>query len=282
MTDYEVFVPTYNRPQPAIIQMLDKDEHLRLTLCVRDDVDLAMYAELPHQDRIDWMFLGTGIKDIGETRRRILDKAKDRTKFCIMLDDGLTNITSKFNDSISKCIQDAISWMKYYDAFCYTFYRLGNHFLGVSEIDNLFVGPPLQAFIINTEKAKRLGINFQPMDVCGLEDIAFFIDAVKKGQLFVSDQTIFIEGKLPNVLIDGGNHDSIDKLKFEKERDESHKRLMKYIGPMYGVMLTKKYRTSLKQVLTYCRIDYAYFRDCLFYHKQENMKIVENQFRIED
>lgn len=282
MISYEVFVPTYNRPCPAIVEMLDKDESLRLTFCVRDDVDLSIYADLPHKDRINWLFLGTGINDIGETRRRILDKAKNRTKFCVMLDDGLTNITSKCNDSISKCIQDAIQWMEYYDAFCYTFYRLGNHFLGVSENDKVFVGPPLQAFIINTEKAKQLDINFQPMDICGLEDIAFFIDAVKKQQLFVSDQSIYIEGKLPNVLTKGGNHDSIDKLKFEKERDESHKRLMKYIGPMYGVMFTKKYRESLNQVLTYCRIDYSYFRDCLFTHKDKNSKIINNQFKMED
>lgn len=284
MTEYEVFVPTYNRPRPAILQMLDKDENLRLTFCVRSDVDLSIYAGIPHQDRIDWMFLGSNIEDIGETRHRILQYSAKRTKRCIMLDDGLTNIYDKTdsNKSISDCILDAIKLMDKYDAFCYTFYRDGNHFLGVSEDDEVFVGPPLQAFMIDTKKAIDLGIYFWTMKICGLEDIAFFTDAVKKGQLFVSNQSICIDGKLPNVLIEGGNHSDIDKLKFEIERDKSHKILSNYIGKMYGVMFTKKYRQSLGQLLTYCRIDYSYFRDCLYTYKEENKQIVENHFMMED
>lgn len=283
---YEVYVPTHGRKRPAIVEMLTKDENLRLIFCVREEV-IDLYDDLKKEfeGRIEILNLGTDIHDLGETRRRILHMAENRCEYCIMLDDGLTDIRDKYNqyDSISDCIGCAIKMMLSEDAFCYTFFREGNRFLGVSDDDKYFVGLPLQAFIIDTKKSKEHNIEFKPMSECGLEDVAFFIDSVKEAQIFISDQGIVIEGKLPNVVCAGGSHDTHStKEHFEKHRDEGHKKLMEYIGPMYGVMLTKKYRPSLDQVLTYCRIDFEYFRDCLVYHEKENEQIVKNKFRIEE
>ena len=114
------------------------------------------------------------------------------------------------------------------------------------------------------------------MDVVGLEDIAFLIDAMKEDCVTVSMQHVSIVGKLPNVQITGGNHE-VDE-NFELKRDKSHAILEKYIGDMYGVMYTKKYRRTLNQIVTYCVLDYSYFRDVLVVHRKQNEEIRKTKF----
>ena len=205
-----------------------------------------------------------------------------------MFDDGLTKVSdlSEEDSTISSCIKKAIDFLKkkqkeHKEVFCYTFYRLRNNFLGVHKVDEYFVGFPLQAEIIDLDYIRKYNINFKSMKEVGLEDIAFFVDAVKAGLIFVSNQDIHIEGKLPNTIEKGGSHqEDIDA--FEKKRDNDHKKLMQYVGKMYGIMLTKKYRESLGFCLTYAKIDFSYFRDVLVYHREENKKIIDNKFIIED
>ena len=284
MRDWKVYVPTYGRKTLPILEMLDDDKYLTMSLCVREECK-DDYQEIveAYRDRVRILNLGSGIKDLGETRKRILSIAEEECDYCVMLDDSLTEIYDYLHVlDISVNIERAIGLMKVTNAFCYTFFREGNRFLGVSPTDKYFVGFPLQAFIINTKMAKEHNVNFETMEKCGLEDIAFFADAVKEGLIFVSDQDIRIRGKLPNTLVKGGSHaEHFSKEDFERKRDEGHKKLMEYIGPMYGIMLTKKYRPSLDQVLTYCRIDCEYFRDVLVYHRKENQKIIDSKFRIE-
>lgn len=283
----DIYVPTYGRKSPKILQFL-KDENIRLHLCVRHET-LKEYEHLVSNERISLVDLGTGIEDIGETRKRVVSHCiSEGLKYCIMFDDGLTKISdrTKKDSTISSCIEEAIDFLKrkqkeHEEVFCYTFYRLGNDFLGVHKTDEYFVGFPLQAEIIDLDYIRKYKINFKSMKEVGLEDIAFFVDAVKEGLIFVSDQDINIEGKLPNVIEEGGNHQE-DVTAFEKKRDESHKTLMRYVGNMYGIMLAKKYRESLGFCLTYAKIDFSYFRDVLVFHRKENKKIIDNKFMIED
>lgn len=289
----DIYVPTYKRKNPKILAFL-KDKEIRLHLCVRHETvkdyeHLKSYNRFSIDDRLSIVDLGDGIKDIGETRKKIIEHClSKRLKYCIMFDDGLTNVldlSDKYT-SISTSIKKAINFLKkkqteHKEVFCYTFYRAGNNFLGVDKKDEYFVGFPLQAEIIDLNYIRRYNINFKSMKEVGLEDIAFFVDAVKEGLIFVSDQNICIEGKLPNAIEEGGNHQE-DVKAFEKKRDDSHKQLMSYVGKMYGIMLTKKYRESLGFCLTYAKIDFSYFRDVLVYHRTENKKIIQNKFMIED
>lgn len=283
----DIYVPTYGRKNPKILSLL-RDKNIRLHLCVRHET-LKEYEHLKSYARLSLVDLGTGIEELGETRKRIIEHClNEGLKYCIMFDDGLTKVSdlSDENKTISDSIEEAIKFLKkkqkeHKEVFCYTFYRLGNRFLGVHKADEYFVGFPLQAEIIDLDYIRKYNINFKSMKEVGLEDIAFFVDAVKAGLIFVSNQDIHIEGKLPNVIEEGGSHqEDIDA--FEKKRDNDHKKLMQYVGKMYGIMLTKKYRESLGFCLTYAKIDFSYFRDVLVYHREENKKIIDNKFIIED
>lgn len=288
MTKYEIYVPTYNRQLPAITQMLDDDTSLHIKFCIRDEVDEHFYDELKkkYSSQVEFINLGTDIEDLGETRKRILSIAEKETQYCVMLDDSLTNITDKIHPekSIHETIESAIQFLeekmdKNTFVFCYTFYRDGNQFLGVTPTDEYFVGFPLQACIISTLHTRAFGLNYHTMKLVGLEDIAFFIDSVKHGLICVSNQDIVIDGKGPNSFLKGGSHnESIQE--FIEMRDLQHKRLMRYIGNMYGIMLTKMYHKRLGFPLTYARIDFSYFREVLVYNREKNIEIINNKFLI--
>lgn len=283
----EIFVPTYRRQELPILKLLD-DSNISITLCVRDEEYSSALDFCKIDKRIKILNLGKNITNLGETRKRICQHCIDNDiKYCIMFDDSLNDIQNlSIPMTYSECLLCAIKFLqnkqrenKY--VFCYTMFRKGNKFLGVSSSDEYFVGFPLQAEIIDVSYLKKYHFNYEDMNKCGLEDIAFFADAVKKGLVFVSNQNIVIDGKLPNVIVDGGSH-SEDSTAFEIKRDKDHARLCKYIGPMYGIMLTKKYRESVGCCLTYARIDFSYFRDVLVTNRDKNKKIIDSQFKIEE
>lgn len=296
-----IYVPTYNKDELPILKFLE-DEDIRLVFCIRhEEVNRRYYKDLKKQykDRIDFVDLGDGIDNLGETRKRIIDYCiNNNVRYCFMFDDGLTSVEHTYdilsNDgslikdksSLFDVLVEALTNLvkheaKFEECFCYTFNRRGNSFLGVSEKDEYFTSFPLQAQIINTEKCKKYNLNYEDMKICGLEDVAFFMDAVKRGLIFCSNQQIVIDGKLPNVVVKGGSHNEKSIEDFIKKRDYQHQLLMKYVGNCYGIMLTKKYRESLGFKLTYARVDLGYFRDVLVYHRKEDEDIIKNQFRID-
>lgn len=284
-----IYVPTYNKDYLPILEFL-KDDNIRLFFCIRhEELDKSYYVDLRHQykDRVFFIDLGKGIDNLGETRKRIVEYCIDvNEKYCFMFDDGITSVDLKGSKSLSETLLKALEMLKHCEdkleeCFCYTFNRKGNSFLGVSKDDIYFTSFPLQAQIINIDKCRQYKLNYEDMKICGLEDIAFFMDAVKRGLVFCSNQNITIEGKLPNVIVKGGSHNESKVEDFIRKRDNDHKLLMKYVGNCYGIMLTKKYRESLGFPLTYARVDLGYFRDVLVKHRNENAEIIEKQFKID-
>ena len=281
--NYTIYVPTYNRTTIPALRMLKKDKNLSITLCIRRGTE-SMYQTFKdkYKNRLQFLVLDN-VHDIGDTRAAILNYSKQHDDYCIMFDDcidgiAIRNVERKISDIIEHCI-----WflrekqlLLESDVIAYTFFREGNKFVGVNIYDEVLVGCPLQAFIIDNKVAAKHNVNFKSMDIVGLEDIAFLVDAMKEDCVTVSMQSISITGKLPNVQVKGGNHEVNEN--FELKRDESHAILEKYIGDMYGVMYTKKYRPTLKQVVTYCVLDYSYFRDVLVNCRKQNKKIRKNKF----
>lgn len=280
-----IYVPTYGRKQPAILSMLDKDVNICINLCVRtEDYRNGFYDHLKNIWRINIIPIGENIHDIGETRQAILKYCYDRNiQYCTMIDDGITNIkdtTSRM--SISQCVENAIYKMRndvFSDlVFMYGFYREGMRYIGVHKDDTYFVGLTQQAFVIDVSKCYKHNIIFKPLNVCGIEDIAFLLDGIKEGLITIGNTNLVIEGKMPNKPEIGGNHKSLSNKDLASRYDSQHKVLEKYIGNIYGMSLEKKFRKSLNESVTYAILNYAYFRDVLVFNRDKNSDIISAKF----
>lgn len=283
----DIYVPSHGKTRLPILKMLE-DKDIRLIFCIRNE-EIADYNRiLLGKKNVKILNLGTGIHDIGETRRRIqyVSMFKNNEKYCIMFDDGISWLHSKSNPSLfpSRIIKRLIatsSSLKYADKlFALSFWKSGNNFLGVKKTDKYLAGMPLQAVILNNGVCLNNHLWYQSMDIVGLEDCAFMIDGLKKGLLTYCNQDYLLIGKHPNKLVKGGNHESIDKDAFEKERDESCKKLLEYEGPTYGLTSEKKYRKAVGAFVQYVRIDFEYFRNVLIDNRDINKKLIQSHFKI--
>lgn len=294
MTDnkfYQIFVPTYKRSSPAILKMLDTDSALTINFCVRDEEwNNEAYTKIKgkYANRAKFINLGKHIHDIGETRRRILKYAQQHNiMYCIMIDDGITNfVNTKELMSIEECLfistmtLDKYNQTKEYKAIAYTFRRKEDKFVGVDSDDKICCGMMQQAYIIDCRLAEQYNISFKSLDKVGFEDAAFMLDAFKAGLCTISTPGVFMEGKAPNVIQKGGNHVDTDVDNFAKSYDEKSRRLSKYVGKMYGVSFEKKFRKRYLAQVTYCIVNYAYFREVLSTHREFNSMLVDSKFKM--
>lgn len=284
---YEVFVPTYKRAKPAILKMLQKDKNLTLNFCVRhEEMNFPAYKFIKnkYKDRVNFIDLGKGIKDIGETRRRIMNYAYSHyLPYCVMIDDGITNFFYQLNGTmtISECLELAIRELdKRQVAIACTFRRQEDKFVGVSSEDTTCCGIMQQAYVISVYRAFSHDISFKSLKKVGFEDAAFMLDAFKAGLYTISVPFLFMEGKAPNVIQKGGNHVDTDVAKFAKSYDKKSKQLSKYIGQMYGVSFEKKFRNRYQAQVTYCIVNYAYFREVLVENRRNNANLINSKFKM--
>lgn len=295
MTDnkfYQIFVPTYKRSSPAILKMLDADSAIIINFCVRDEEwNNKAYTKIKgkYGRRVNFINLGKHIHDIGETRRRILKYAQQQNiMYCVMIDDGITNFidTNKKELTIEECIFTSVAALDYYNekkeckAIAYTFRRKEDKFVGVESNDRVCCGIMQQAYIISCKLAEQYNISFKSLKKVGFEDAAFMLDAFKAGLCTISTPGVFMEGKAPNVIQKGGNHVDTDVGRFAKSYDEKSKRLSKYIGKMYGVSFEKKYRKRYLTHVTYCIVNYAYFREVLTTNREHNELLINSKFKM--
>jgi hypothetical protein len=290
MSDWKLFIPTYNRTQLNCLKLLERDSEIELNLCVREE-QLAdgFYDFLKGAERVNLISLGTGIRDLGETRQRILTHCKENDiDFCVMLDDGLDNIYCKSCEKLSPsdCISAAVEQMKNdkMSKYCaiYQFHRPERKYSNVDASSRYFVGMPLQALIINVKIAKDYDLNYYPICEAGFEDEAFFIDAVKKGLITCSNSEINVSGALPNVPKVGGSHGTSDTKMLVERYDRYNTLFLKHIGPTYGVYITKCMRHSIGAQVSYCLFDYAYFKKVLVDDRDENQEIIDKHFKIDN
>lgn len=284
---YQIFVPTYKRAKPSILKLLQKDRNFVINFCVRhEEMHFPAYVLIKDKygDRVNFIDLGSGIKDIGETRRRIMNYAiHNGIAYCVMIDDGITNFKCDRFASFTPtdCIEHAIRQLgQHQNAIACTFRRQEDKFVGVASDDNICCGIMQQAYIIDVRKAVKYSITFKSLKKVGFEDAAFMLDAFKAGLYTISVPGLFMEGKAPNVIQAGGNHVDTDVDKFAKSYDEKSKRLSKYLGQMYGVSFEKKFRKRYQTQVTYCIVNYAYFREVLNSNRQENELLIKSKFKM--
>lgn len=289
-----LFVPTYKRKEPLILQMLHKDLNLVINLCVRhEELENGFYDHLKDNKRVNLIDLGTGLKNLGDTRQRIIDYCKEnRIDYCCMFDDCICDVYDKtLSNSITDTLRNCIFSMataKYAEYIVgYSFVKL-RYFdtktgeLKVKKNHNLkdeqyFVSYPGQAIILNVNLLSKYDINYHSLDEVGFEDAALFGDTVKAGLIWSGNVNVGIDGAVPNVPKAGGSHH--DNFDVEVKYDKHNRMTYNYLN-MMGVHIAKQYRAYADSFISFLVWDFDYFRDTLVTHREENKKIIESHFSL--
>ena len=280
----DIFIPTYNRKELKCLSLL-KDTNVRLNLCVRHSAIESNFYDFCKHQNVRLVDIGKP-RDIGCTRRNILDYCfVHHIKYCIMLDDTVSNIYSTENSmSISECLNNIIHYMSTNDyadlsaIFALSTENRKHH----AFIDNgYFYHCPVQGFVINVPLVYKHHITFKSLRECGSEDMAFFIDTIKAGLITCTNTKINMSVDTPMKKKQGGTHNN-NALSVEKRNDIMTTQLRKYIGNMYGVYFTKRYRHQIEDDVCFTAFDYDYFIDVLIKYRNENKNIIDSQFKIKE
>lgn len=287
MKKWQIFIPTYNRPTIAALKMLtyEKNKDLRLTLVLRPseyDSAVAKYKD----SRLSFLKLDDKTSNIGDTRRQIVEHAEQiGLDYCVMIDDGIEDIYDTSNKDaglvrlIDKMISDkeaseysdylAIIGVLRNDRLLHRYRSIGEKYL---------TRAPYQFVCIDLDKIKKQGINYKSSDIVGLEDAAFFVDCLKSGLACFNDLDIVMDGAKSDSKKVGGNH--LEDEDIAEEYRLKHLKLLKYIGPMYGVSLQKEYRQRIGQSVEFVKYDLDMFRDCILYERSFNKDILKSRFKL--
>lgn len=285
MQKQHIYIPTYKRKKPRCLELLDKDSNIVVDLCVRhEELENGFYDHLKSIDRLNLIDIGSNVIDLGDTRQRILDYCRSiNERYCVMFDDTVSNVYSlKTNEVISVCLWHCIDQMienqQLNIMFALSTEQRKHH---AQNIDTkYFLHCPAQAFIIDTYLAHKYDIKFKPLSICGIEDMAFFIDTLKAGLLTCTNRIINVIVETTLKKKDGGTH--TDELSVEDKCDRYCQGLRNYVGNMYGVYFTKRYRHQIKDNVCFAAFDYEYFIDCLIKYRDENQDLIKSGFKIKE
>ena len=281
----DIFIPTYQRLDMKALNLL-KDKDIKLNFCVRGEcLDSGFYDSLAEQlcnKQVSFINLGYNIIDLGDTRQRILNYCFNHNiRYCVMFDDTVSDVYNlDYNKSISECIEECIEQMKENQTLniMYAFSHENRKHHAQDINTRYFLHCPAQAFIIDTFLAEKHNITFKPLSVCGIEDMAFFIDTLKEGLLTCTNRQINIIVETTLKAKKGGTH--TDGYSVEKKCDIYNTGLAKYAGEMYGVYFTKRYRHQIEDYACFAAYDYDYFIDVLIKYRHENQNIIDSKFAV--
>lgn len=279
----DIFIPTYNRKDLKCLSLIETD--IRLNLCVRHSaIENNFYDFCKDKININLIDIGEPI-DIGETRQFILEYCyKNNIKYCIMLDDTVSNIysTDKYR-SITECLNNIINYMSTNDyAELSAIFALSTENRKHHAFKDIgyFYHCPVQGFVINVPLIFKHNISFKSLKECGSEDMAFFIDTIKEGLITCTNTNINMIVDTPMKKKQGGTHNK--SLSVEERNDIMTTQLRKYIGNMYGVYFTKRYRHQIEDYVCFTAFDYDYFIDVLIKYRDENLNIIKDKFKIKE
>ena len=281
----DIYIPTYKRKYFKALELLN-DKNIRLNLCVRhSEIENNFYSHLYDNHQIAFVDLGNDIHDIGDTRERIIMFCQAHNiQYCIMLDDTVSDIYYLNDTSVSPstCLQLCIEQMKKNQdlniMFALSTEQRKHHAQNINT--EYFLHCPAQGFIIDTYLCQKYNINFHSLKIVGSEDMAFFIDTLKAGLLTCTNRNINMIVETTLKQKSGGTH--TDKYSVERKSDIYTSNLRKYVGNMYGVYFTKRYRHQIESQCCFTAFDYDYFIDVLIKYRHENQQIIDDKFKVKE
>lgn len=292
---YKICIPTYNRKDLLCLELL-KDPTIELNLFVRQEaLDEGFYDFLKNHKRVNLISLGRDVKDIGDTRERILQHCVDENvDYCVMLDDGVYDLyiqRDEFSrDNQHKVIEELIHAIEHRpnglpcagggfrkdDALFADGVRKKINF-GIT-CRNMLGFTPTQAIILNVKVCKEYDLHYKTLDVVGFEDCAFYVDALKKGLVFVTPWNCCFGAVVPNSTKSGGNHSLNENV--EHKYDKQAYTCREYLGDIYGIGMSKRYRSYANAFLTMVEVDNDFFWEVLVKNRKINAKIIDSNFKI--
>lgn len=292
MREYEICIPTLNRLDPLCFNLLEENADICLNMFVRQELlDRGFYDSWKPLTRVNIVSLGYGLEELGETRERIMDWCRaHKVKYCLMLDDGVKRVylddnVRGVNDVVSRAIsrleRDSFGDKCIGMTLCKIYAYNGDKRIVCPSTHRreYFMNLPTQAVLLNVERVSKAGLHYRSLKQVGFEDCAFFVDAVKKGCVYASDDAFLFDAVVPNAKKIGGSHANLD-YDLEAKYDAQMKRCFEYIGPMYGVHMEKRYRKYADCLLTMIVFNLDYFYEVLISEPEKNRKIVEKRFAI--
>ena len=285
--NWKLYVPTYMRKSPRILEMLKKDKNLEMTFFVRKDLfENGYYNELKNIDRLEFVLL-ENVHDLGDTREQMMIHAKkNNIKYVVMFDDCIDSLidVNDLSKPISNCINECVNRLMTdkLKEFCimFEFYRKSRHYSNMPLSSKYFLENPIQAFIVNVDLAFKEKINFHTKEIVGVEDEAFFAETLQHGLITCSNSDFIIDGELPGVKKEGGDHHNNDFSQEDKLYDKLEKLRREYNGNMYGVYQTKRYRKTIGHCIACTQFDLNYFYRTLVEKRKENEDVIKTKFLI--
>lgn len=286
-----IYVPTYKRKTFPVLNFL-KDKDIMLTLCIRSEEDDAgFYDNLKKLSRVKILRLGYGIKDIGETRRAILQHCIDNNvDFCPMFDDSVIRIATLDDIGPAEIIQYCIKnmqldyWFDRIAGFGFvtrrayrneTTYR-EYHLPSMNEI--YFADFPSQAIILNVKVLKQHNIQYHAIQDKGLEDCVFVLDCLREGLIFKFNPLYRKDALAANMPKEGGNHVEYDaSSKVRQKYNVCSAKTFDLYKDMMGIYPVGRYRSYLQGEMLLLGFDWSYFRDVLVYDRDKNEQIIKDK-----
>ena len=208
-----ICIPTYKRKWPSILPIIRQNDDLTFMLCVRKDEYLSGYYNEPqfNLQNIQYMLLDN-VHCIGETREAILQYAiNNNYNYCFMIDDtqyGLHDTTNRIkylSTILDNCIERFETDKLKDKAFAFLFSRKAFS-TTIKNQKTYFISQLCQTYILNCKICKDYDLHFKRMDEVGIEDLDFYIEAVNKGLVALSDTRFIRIGEHPSIKRDGGCH----------------------------------------------------------------------------
>lgn len=204
-----IFVPSYNRPNPIILQHLDVEPDLKIVLCIRRE-QYEMYKHW--EGRVYSIMLLDNVHEIGETRKQIIEKIGDAYDHIFMFDDDvnridyvLPSVTSGGKQAMRRAgihyNRPEDRWTDLLKLWMYYLLEINNPNIAISsplyrpnswhmknanapmKINNEAC---IQCVWLNLRFMRKHNINYRPNYECGNEDYALQFEIMSAGGLAVT------------------------------------------------------------------------------------------------
>lgn len=207
--DFEVFpicVPSYNRPNPVILDSLDTYPELPFILFIRNDPEQKkMYKHLKKKCKI---VLLDDVHNIGQTRKAIIEWCKEnKIPQIFMMDDDIDELDFLYPHKTNNgtvCMRAARQnmgrpykgvnpftlrmWMRMIEesrkdlTISAPAYRPDSWHMKNKDADVVYNnGSCIQCIHINVKNLAKKGLNYRDTDECGNEDYALQFDVMSSG-----------------------------------------------------------------------------------------------------
>lgn len=209
----KIMCPTYKRKSPRILELMKKFPNDDIYFCVRkEEFEKGFYDEWKTNEHCKFILL-EGCSNIGNTRKKILEYCFEHNeKYITMLDDNVFDVICEGENSLNQIFEKVIDDERsdpYFDRVAAIRIPKKKARINKSGTKNYSASVNL-IFILDIEKIKLAGINFEDSLNCGHEDFVFAYELHMNGLCSVNSKIAKVRSRscLPHLVTSGGTHEN--------------------------------------------------------------------------